>query len=143
MSFVYMLQVQLYEDFARSKAKKEVEMTLSEDGAGEEETGEGEREMEKKAEVPATHIFQVLNVNVSCSYRDKLFTQLFSPIVSLSVPPSPSLLISSIPCPLFSHSLSTLTLCPTHVSTPLPSHVPTPITVLYIFAGSAISPQGV
>ena len=55
-----LFQVQLYEDFARSKAKKDVEMTLTEDGSVEEETGKGEKEMEKKAEVPATHIFQVL-----------------------------------------------------------------------------------
>ena len=54
------LQVRLYEDFARSKAKKEVEDTLLEEG--EEEEGEGE-EMESltdaKVEAPTTHIFQV------------------------------------------------------------------------------------
>lgn len=48
-------QVQLYEDFARSKAKKDVETSLTEEDKGEE----GEREEEKKMEAPSTHIFQV------------------------------------------------------------------------------------
>ena len=41
--------MKLYEDFARSKAKKEVEDSFMEEG------GEGER----TPDTPATHIFQV------------------------------------------------------------------------------------
>ena len=47
--------MKLYEDFARSKAKKEVEVTLSEEGEGEET----QSEPETRVEPPATHIFQV------------------------------------------------------------------------------------
>ena len=46
----------MYEDFARSKAKREVEATLLEEG----ESVEMKEEEEKKVELPTTHIFQVL-----------------------------------------------------------------------------------
>jgi TATA-binding protein-associated factor len=52
------LQVKLYEDFACSKAKKEVEDTLTEDE--EEEEREGEERAVAKVEPPPTHIFQAL-----------------------------------------------------------------------------------
>ena len=44
-------QVQLYEDFAKSHAKKKVEEELVE--------GEGEEEGEGEPDAPVTHIFQV------------------------------------------------------------------------------------
>ena len=52
------VQVKLYEDFACSKAKKEVEDTLTEDE--EEEEREGEERAVAKVEPPPTHIFQVM-----------------------------------------------------------------------------------
>ena len=54
--------MKLYEDFARSKAKKEVEDTLTEEEEEEEE------EAVAKVEPPATHIFQVLHYGVPRVY---------------------------------------------------------------------------
>ena len=73
------VQVKLYEDFACSKAKKEVEDTLAED-----EEGEREEIAVAKVEPPPTHIFQAMQYCISSMvyFLNSHFRFLLTPITS-------------------------------------------------------------
>lgn len=115
--FASIYQVQLYEDFARSKAKKDVETSLTEEGEGEE----GDREEEKKMEAPSTHIFQVQVTCIaqSVSHCVIMCSSVLCGSVSLSIRDIPSPPLSSGP-----------PVPPQGVQPPSPSDVPRPPTIL-------------